>query len=130
MQNLTVPPKPWLRFYAKGVPASIDYPKVPLYSLLTDSASKSSQRVALNFQGKGITYKELNELTNRFANGLSSLGISKGSKVAIILPNIPQFVFCFYGALKAGATAVPCNPLYREKGSSSSSKTLVAKQSC
>lgn len=110
-----MPPRPWLRFYPSGVPANIDYPIVALQTFLTSSAKKFPNKIALNFQGKKITYKELDELSNRFANGLVSLGISKGSKVAIILPNSPQFVIAYYGILKAGAIVVACNPLYKER---------------
>lgn len=115
MQNLTLPSRPWLKFYPKDVPESIEYPKAALQSFLIESAKKDSSKIALNFQGKNITYKEVNELSNRFANGLRSLGLPKGSRVALILPNTPQFVFCFYGILKAGGTVVSCNPLYKER---------------
>ncbi|MHB8566306.1 MAG: long-chain-fatty-acid--CoA ligase [Nitrososphaerales archaeon] len=115
MQNLTVPPRPWLRFYPKGVPASIDYPNKPVQHFLSESAKKYPARIALNFQGKRITYRELDQLSNKFANGLISLGITKGSRVAIILPNCPQFVISYYGAMKTGATIVTCNPLYKER---------------
>ncbi len=114
MQTLTAE-RPWLKFYPADVPPTIDYPKIPVQSLLTVSASKHPERAALIFQGKKISYRELNELANKFANGLISLGIKKGERIALILPNSPQFVFCFYGALKAGGIVVSCNPVYREK---------------
>jgi len=114
MQSL-LPERPWLKFYPPDLPASIDYPKIPVYSLLTESAKAGPSQTALVFQGKRLTYGELNRLSNRFANGLKVLGISKGDRIAIILPNIPQFVICFYGALKTGAVVVPTNPIYREK---------------
>ena len=107
--------RPWLNFYPKEVSNSKKYPDDPLQSFLIDSASKFPNSVAIEFQGKKISYKQLNELSNQFANGLISLGLRSGSKIAIILPNTPQFVFCFFGALKAGAVVVPCNPLYRER---------------
>ena len=107
--------RPWLKFYPADVPPSIDYPKTPLFSILVESAQKYSNKVALDYLGRKITFRELNELANQFANGLISIGIKKGSKIALILPNLPQFVICFYGAMKAGAIVVPCNPLYKEK---------------
>ncbi len=107
--------RPWLRFYSKSIPPSLEYPEIPLQSFLSETGQKYGSRSALNFEGKEVTYRELDDLANKFANGLVSLGIGKVSKVALILPNIPQFVFCFYGALKAGATLVPCNPLYKSK---------------
>jgi long-chain acyl-CoA synthetase len=115
VQTLSSPSKPWLRFYPEGIPATMEYPKVPLQNFLKDSASKHPNKRAISFQGKEISYKELDDLSNRFANGLLSLGVKKGDRVAIILPNIPQFLISFYGALKAGAIVVPCNPLYRQK---------------
>jgi long-chain acyl-CoA synthetase len=107
--------RPWQKFYPKHIRHSLDYPKETLQSLLINSAQKHPDSVAVEFEGKKITFRELNDLANQFANGLNSLGIGKNSKVAVILPNLPQFVICFYGALKAGAVVVPCNPIYRER---------------
>ncbi len=115
MQDLTHSSKPWLKFYPQDIPPSLEYPKQPLYYFLTETCEKFPNRTALVFEGRRITYKQLNQLANRFANSLLSLGLKKGDRVGIILPNIPQFVFCFYGALKAGTVVVPCNPTYREK---------------
>ena len=109
------PPKPWLKFYAEQVPVSMEIPRAPVQSLLAEATQRYPHSTALNFQGKKISFKQLSELSNQFANGLLSLGLQKGSRVAIILPNLPQFVFCFWGALKAGLIVVPCNPLYRER---------------
>jgi long-chain acyl-CoA synthetase len=111
----TVTSKPWLKYYPSDIPPTIDYPREPLYKLLTESARKHPDWVAISFLGKRITYRELDELASQFANGLIGRGITKGSKVALVLPNVPQYVFCFFGILKAGATVVPCNPLYRER---------------
>ncbi|MGI0084579.1 MAG: AMP-binding protein, partial [Nitrososphaerales archaeon] len=107
--------RPWLKFYPADVPPSIEYPRKSLFSILLESAQKYPNKSALAYLGKKISYRELNEYVNQFANGLASIGITKGSKVALILPNLPQFVICFYGALKSGATVVCCNPLYKEK---------------
>lgn len=111
----TVTTRPWTKFYPSDIPLTINYPHEPLFKILTESAKKHPDWVAISYLGKKITYRELDQLANQFANGLVSLGITKGSKVALILPNVPQFVFCFFGILKSGATVVPCNPLYREK---------------
>ncbi|MEG9194814.1 MAG: long-chain fatty acid--CoA ligase [Candidatus Methanoglobus sp.] len=105
----------WIKHYDKGVRDHIDYPVIPLYSLLEESARKYPDKPALIFYGKKITYRELNELTDRVASYLYDLGIRKGSKVVIDLPNIPQYVIAYYGILKAGATVVQCNPLYTER---------------
>jgi long-chain acyl-CoA synthetase len=69
--------------------------------------------VALYFEGQTITYKELNLRANRVANGLRGLGVEKGDRVAIMLPNIPEFVYALLGTLKLGAIAVPFNTLYK-----------------
>jgi len=115
--------KVWYKFYDPGVPQSITYPLIPLYKFLDDSAAKYPDRPALVFGGKvgkrflgsQITYRKLKELVDRFATALQALGVKKGSKVAVHLPNCPQFVIAYYGALKAGATVVPTNPLYVER---------------
>jgi len=104
--------RPWFKYYPEGIPHHLDYPEVPLYQFLDDSAEKYPDKVALIFYGKEITYKELKELSDRFASALQNLGIQKGDRVAFLLPNCPQFVIGFYGTMKAGAIPVPLNPLY------------------
>ncbi len=111
----TALPKPWLKFYPPGVSQEFEIPRVSVQSILLEKAKKYPNSIALEFQGAKISYTKLNELSNQFANGLSSLGLKKGSKIALVLPNLPQFVICFWGALKAGLIVVPCNPLYRER---------------
>jgi long-chain acyl-CoA synthetase len=69
--------------------------------------------VALRFEGEAITYEELNRRANRVANGLQGVGVGKGDRVAIMLPNIPEFVYAFVATLKLGAVAVPFNTLYK-----------------
>jgi len=68
---------------------------------------------ALIFAGEKITYSQLNREVNRVANGLTALGIKKGDRVAIMLPNIPEFVYSFFAILRIGAVAVPFNTLYK-----------------
>lgn len=107
--------KPWLRSYEAGVKPSLDYPEQPLYRFLTDSARRYPGQPALIFYGKRMSYRDLDDLSNRFANALKEFGIQKGDRVAIMLPNCPQGVIGFYGALKAGAIVVQINPLYVER---------------
>ncbi len=107
--------KPWLKYYQTGVPHSIDYPDILLYQLLDDSAKNFPDNVALIFFGYKITFKELSGLVERFASALLSLGVVKGSRVAILLPNSPQFVITYYATLKIGGIVVPTNPLYKER---------------
>jgi long-chain acyl-CoA synthetase len=115
--------KPWLKEYDSGVPATIDYPKVPLYQFLLDSAAKYPDRPVLIFgnvveplgnalMDTAMTYSQLLELTRRFAAALQKLGVQKGDRVAVHLPNCPQFVIAYYATLMAGGIVVPCNPQY------------------
>lgn len=107
--------KPWLKNYPEGVPATIDYPDEPLQDGLTRSASKFPEKTAIHFLGRQVSYLELYESALKFGNYLKSLGISKGDRVAIMLPNCPQNVIAFYGILYAGGVVVQTNPLYTEK---------------
>lgn len=76
-------------------------------------AASVPDSVALHFDGEAITYGELNLRANRLANGLKGLGVERGTRIAIMLPNIPEFVYAFLGTLKLGAVAVPFNTLYK-----------------
>jgi len=87
----------------------------PLYALITDSARTHPHNISMHYNGRNFTYSELDELSSRFASAITSLGVKHGDRVAILLPNIPQFVFAFFGILKAGAVVVSNNPLYKER---------------
>lgn len=104
--------RPWFKFYPEGVPHRLDYPELPLHRFLDDSAEKCPDKPALIFYGKEISYRELKELSDKFANALQGFGIQKGDRIFLLLPNCPQFVIAFYGAMKAGAIPIPFNPLY------------------
>src|SRR2546425_1505787 len=104
--------RPWTRHYDPGVPATLVYPKVPLQAMLDDAAESPPSATATIFFNRKRSYKGISDAAWRFANGLRRLGIKKGDRVALVLPNTPQFVIAFYGALRAGATVVPCNPRY------------------
>ncbi|MEB3778949.1 MAG: long-chain fatty acid--CoA ligase [Desulfurococcales archaeon] len=104
--------RPWLRFYDKGVPSDIEVPEKPLYTILEESASMFPDRTALYFYGRRVKYRELLELSKRFAGYLASKGIGRGDVVGIFLPNSPQFAIAYYGALMVGATVSPMNVLY------------------
>ncbi|MCD6508494.1 long-chain fatty acid--CoA ligase [Candidatus Poribacteria bacterium] len=107
--------KVWYSFYDEGVPKSIQYPDLPLYDLLDRSGESYPENDALIFMGKRIKYRKLKELTDRFARALIDLGIERGDRVALFLPNCPQYVIAFYGTIKAGAIVVPNNPLLSGK---------------
>ena len=105
---------PWLQYYDREVPESLPLPKQLLHDLLSNAAREFPDRPALIFFGQKIGYHELDRLSNRFAHALRRLGVKKGDRVAIVLPNIPQFVIAFYGTLKAGAVVVLGSPLSNE----------------
>jgi long-chain acyl-CoA synthetase len=106
--------RPWLASYPPGVPADYDFPKVPLTRLLDDAASSFPTGTALAFLGTTMTYRELKDAVDRFAAGLRRLGVDKGDRVAVVLPNCPQNVIAFFAALRLGAVVVQHNPLYTE----------------
>jgi long-chain acyl-CoA synthetase len=107
----------WLKSYEAGVPSTLSYPKVNVHSFLEENARKFPRHSAILLASTKFssifTYRQVDQLANRFANALIWLGIKPGDRVAIHLPNFPQFIFAFYGALKAGAAVVPVNPLYK-----------------
>jgi len=105
----------WVQSYERGVPPTLIYPPTPLQRFLQSSAGRYPSRPALVFYGRRVTYRDLDAATNRFANALSGLGIRKGDRVAIMLPNLPQSVIAYYGALKLGAVVVQVNPLYVDR---------------
>jgi len=93
----------------------IEYPRVPLQGLFEANVRNAPNALAIVFCAKAFSYLELDSMCNRFANTLLKLGVAKGDRVALYLPNIPQFVIAYFGALKAGAVVTPINPLYRER---------------
>jgi long-chain acyl-CoA synthetase len=107
--------KPWIASYPPEIPASLDYPRVPLTHFLVKAAEEFPNHNALYFMGKRITYSELLTMSYQCASALIARGVKKGDRVAIMLPNVPQAVVAFYGALFAGAVVVMTNPLYTER---------------
>jgi long-chain acyl-CoA synthetase len=104
--------KPWLARYDKGVPQSFDIPLVPLFHFLEESARKYPDRACTIFKGAVISYREMNALSDSIAAALVDMGVKKGDRVGIFMPNTPQFVMIYYGILKAGGVVVATNPLY------------------
>ncbi|HTP03159.1 MAG TPA: alpha/beta fold hydrolase [Anaerolineales bacterium] len=103
--------RPWLAHYEPGVPYTTAVPGIPLHHLLRSAVRRFPRNPAILFEGSRITYRELNHQTNRFANALRGLGVGQGTRVVLLLPNIPQMVIGFYGTLKAGAAAVLIPPV-------------------
>jgi len=107
-----VPQGAWTTRYDPGVPAALDYPEVGLHELLDDAAESHPGSTATIFFGRRRSYKALHRDVVRFAAGLRRSGVRPGDRVAIMLPNCPQFLIAFYATLRIGAVVVPCNPLY------------------
>jgi long-chain acyl-CoA synthetase len=105
--------RPWLDNYPDDVPTSIGpYPDVSLFSLLESSARRFPDRPAVTFFGRRLTYAELLKETERFSAVLSRLGVERGDRVGLLLPNCPQYVIAYYATARLGAVIVGNNPLY------------------
>lgn len=102
-------------YWPANVPKKLQYPEIPLHHLLEDSAQRYPQRTAIIFYGTKISYSQLNDLAWRFATYLRKSGVTKGDRIAVFLPNCPQYVIAYYGILRAGATVVAFNALYKER---------------
>lgn len=102
----------WVGRYDPGVPPALDCPAWTVPDLLDRAARRYSASTALLFYGARLTFSDLDVLTTRFAFALRALGVRQGDRVALMLPNVPQAMIGYYGALKAGAVAVQTNPLY------------------
>jgi long-chain acyl-CoA synthetase len=101
----------WLKHYEAGVPYTIAIPNIPVNHLLRSAVRRFPTHPAIFFEGRAFSYRRLNHDVNRFANALLGLGIAKGTRVALLLPNIPQMVIAFYGTMKANLTAVFVPPM-------------------
>ncbi|MFG6116458.1 AMP-binding protein [Halobacillus sp. MO56] len=107
--------RPWHRHYPEEIPATLDYDKKALHQFLYEAAELYPKKKALHFMGKELTYEEVLQQTEIFAAYMQKLGLEKGDRVAIMLPNSPQSVIAYYGILMAGGIVVQTNPLYMER---------------
>src|SRR6266550_2016799 len=114
--------RPWLASYPPDVPHSLaPYPEKSLFSILDESARRFPDRPALAFRvpgapmGKTLTYAQLSKQVDQFSGVLLSLGVRRGDRVGLVLPNCPQYVIAYYAALRIGAVVVGNNPLYTER---------------
>jgi long-chain acyl-CoA synthetase len=105
-------PRPWLASYPPAVPETYSYPLVPLTRLLDDAAQDLPMTPAVEFLGYSLTYRELLDRIDRLAVALGKLGVGKGDRVGVILPNCPQHVIAIFAILRLGAIVVENNPLY------------------
>ena len=105
-------PKPWHRHYDYNVPTTIRYPRVPAQDILQISAGTHPDKAALNFYGTEMTFWELRQQALRMANALGALGVQKGERVGLHLPNCPQYIIAYLATLSLGAIAVNLNAMY------------------
>jgi acyl-CoA synthetase (AMP-forming)/AMP-acid ligase II len=107
----------WAKNWPAGLPREIEYPlgEALLTDYLRERARMHPDRPVVLFYGKELTFAQLDDLSNRFASFLAAQGLKKGDRVAVLLPNCPQFLIAFYGILKLGCIHVPVNPLFKER---------------
>lgn len=107
--------RPWYKHYPSEIPQEIYWEKKPLHHYLKNAAEEFTDQTAIYFLGKELTFHELYEQTLKMANYLQKLGVQKGDRVSIMLPNCPQAVIAYYAILEVGGTVVQTNPLYTER---------------
>jgi long-chain acyl-CoA synthetase len=106
----------WLEHYDTGVPHTLaPYPRRTLLDVVAETAGADPGRRLVEFKGTWLSYGEIERLSDAFASALAGLGVRKGDRLALMLPNCPQFLIAELGAWKAGAVVVPLNPLYTEE---------------
>jgi long-chain acyl-CoA synthetase len=107
--------KPWINAYDKEVSAHLEYPDIPVYRFLLQSADSYPEKCCLTFRDVQFSYQKTLRLVNSLARAMESIGVSKGDRVGIVMGNIPQFVLCYYAVLRAGGIVVATNPMYKER---------------
>ena len=107
--------KPWLKFYDKHVPPKLEYPKKTYLAYFREAVQSVPDRVAVNYMGTGITFHELDRLSNKFAYFLKSRGMQPGDAVGVHLPNLPAYYISIIGTLKAGCVLSGVSPLLQPK---------------
>jgi len=107
--------KPWLQYYPNDIPHHINIDEKPLFYYLQQTAKEFPTKTAIHFLGKELSYTELYIQSLKLANYLQSIGLQKGDRVSIMLPNCPQAVIAYYGTILCGGIVVQTNPLYMER---------------
>ena len=108
-------PFPWEGQYPEGLEWAFDFVPRPLFHLLDDACARFADRPCLDFLGRKSSYREIGQLVDRAAKGFQALGVGRGVRVGLFLPNCPYYVICYFAVLKAGGTVVNYNPLYAER---------------
>jgi long-chain acyl-CoA synthetase len=106
--------RPWLKFYDSHVPQNLEYPPIPLPRILDDAADRFPDRVGVFFFGAKVRYRELRAHADEFARALGEIGLTKGGRLGLLVPNMPQTLISAYGAMKAGVLLFPFDPLVEE----------------
>ena len=94
---------------------TLNYPTGPLHEVMRATAERYPDRPAITFKDDVLTFADFDRESNRLANGLAALGLGTGARMALYLPNCPQYQLAFYAASKLGAISCPMNPSYRER---------------
>ena len=115
MTTNDVHPQPWLHHYPEGIDWSTPLTRRALNEYIDDAEIRFADRPAIDFLGRKTTYAQLATHIRQAAKGFQDMGVTKGSRVGLCLPNTPYSVICYFGALRAGATVVNYNPLYVER---------------
>ena len=105
-------PTPWQAHYAHPCAWDMDFPPLTLPEMFAQSAARFAERPLVDFMGRAFTYAALHAEARAFAAGLQRLGVTKGDRIGLYLPNVPIYVSAYYGAMLAGATVVNFSPLY------------------
>lgn len=108
-------PYPWEVSYPPGVDWAAHIEPMPLTTLLDNAVASHGREIGIRFRGRSFRYASIGDLVERAARGFRALGVDRGIKVALMLPNCPYAVICFYAVLKAGGTVVNVNPLYARR---------------
>src|SRR5687768_3304559 len=107
---------PWLDHYDAGIPRSIGaYPEKTLVDVLRERVAANPNALALVFKGRAMSVAELDRLSDALAHSLARLGVKHGDRVALALPNAPQFLICQFATWKLGAIVAPQNPIYTDR---------------
>src|ERR1700722_8075451 len=109
------PAWPWQSAYPAGIDWAAPFPECPVDRLLDDALRRFRDRPCLDFLGRRYSFGEVGDLVSRAAKGFRAIGVGKGTRVGLSLPNTPYYIICYYAVLKAGGIVVNFNPLYVER---------------
>ncbi|MDW7673575.1 MAG: long-chain fatty acid--CoA ligase [Bacillota bacterium] len=112
-EEITIVARPWFKHVVKGNPTEIEIPEISLPQMLKKTVAQFKDNIAISFYDKTFTYGQFYHIVQRVASAFNKLGVKKGDRVALMLPNCPQYPISYYAALQCGAIVVQVNPMYR-----------------